>query len=282
MKLLIIPKEKGKYSELADGYILPLESFSVGYELKYSIEEIQQALKNNREVFVVLNKNIFNHEIEDLQKTLIILNEMNVSGVLFYDLSVLSIVRRLHLSLALIWNQTHMVTNYNTINYYFSKGVKGALLSNEITLEEMLEIRQMTKSLLFANIIYRPIMSFSRRHLIHNYYKSSDLEDLSSNLLIHEKVSGEDLLVQEGDEGTVFFSKKIVNGLTALPNMIQNDFHYGIVDLSSLSEESGIVCLSAVRKILDGNGSEEDISRVSKLIGTYTGFLYKKTIYKVK
>jgi len=282
MKLLIIPKEKGKYSELADGYILPLENFSVGYELKYSIEEIKQVLKNNREVFVVVNKNIFNREIENLEKTLILLNEINVSGVLFYDLSVLSIVRRLHLSLGLIWNQTHMVTNYNTVNYYFSKGVKGALLSNEITLEEMLEIRQMTKSLLFVNIIYRPIMSFSRRHLIHNYYKSSDLDDSSSDLLIHEKVSGEDLLVQEEDEGTAFFYKKIVNALTALPDMIQNNFHYGIVDLSSLSKEAGIVCLSVVRKILDGNVSEEDISRVSKLIGTYTGFLYKKTIYKVK
>ena len=35
-----------------------------------------------------------------------------------------------------------MVTNYNTCNYYYDKGVNFAYISNEITLEEMIEIKK--------------------------------------------------------------------------------------------------------------------------------------------
>ena len=71
---------------------------------------------------------------------LVQLDKMNITGVFFYDLAVLELKRELNLNIDLVWNQTHMVNNYKTCNYYYSKGVKYALLGKEITLDEILEI----------------------------------------------------------------------------------------------------------------------------------------------
>lgn len=281
MKLLAIPLENDFLSDLLDGYILPLEKFSVGYSKKYTLEEIRLCAQQDKEVFVIMNKNIFNHEIEEVEKTLRLLSKIPIQGVFFYDLSILSIAQRCEFTIPLVWNQTHMVTNYNTINYYVSKGVLGAMLSNEITLDEMIEIRKKTKAKLFVNLIYRPIMSFSRRHLISNFYKSKHSSCDLSNMTIYEKVNNEKLFVQEEEEGTAFFYGKIVNGLSALPTMLEENFDYGIVDLSILSEDARNLCLSTIREIMEKK-EVEDFSVISDLIGDYTGFLYKKTVYKVK
>lgn len=279
MKLLVIPKEKNFFSDFVDGYILPLENYSVSYAEKYSLNEIRSYLQTGKDVFVIMNKNIFNSEIENIENTLLKLCDLQVSGVFFYDLSILSIVQRLKLNLPVVWNQTHMVTNYNTLNYYASKGVFGAVLSNEITLDEMVEIREKTDSKLFVNVVYRPVISFSRRKLIENYCKISN-HKFQNSLHVHENMNGEDLLVNEERDGTSFFYGKIVNGLEIIPTLIQKNFDYVIVDLSNLIEKSENLCISTARGILDKKNV--DISKVSEVIGNYTSFLYRKTIYKVK
>jgi len=281
MKLLAIPFEKDFSCDLVDGYILPLEGYSVSYFHKYSLDEIRLCVQFGKEVFVVMNKNIFNHEVEDVKKVLRVLSEMSIKGVFFYDLAILSIVQRCNFDLPLIWNQTNMVTNYNTVNYYASKGVFGAMFSNEITLDEMVEIRKKTEAKLFANIIYRPIMSFSRRSLITNFKKNAGICCEQRDLIVHEKISDENLIVREETDGTSFFYGKIVNGLSALSVMVKESFDYGIIDLSVLSKDCGDLSLNISRNIVDGK-EPENISKVSDLIGDYTGFLYKRTIYKVK
>jgi len=281
MKLLVIPKNKECFLQEVDGYILPLKDFSVSYEDSFDLREISEIVQTGKEVFVVINKNIFNHEIKLLEEILYALEKVGPTGVFFYDLSVLSIVKRLSLKISLVWNQTHMVTNYNTINYYLSKGVKGALLANEITLDEMVEIRKKTDAKLFVNIIYRPIMSFTRRSLIHNFYKSSGIDSNANKLVIHEKISGDDFLLKEEKDGTTFFHGRIVNGLSALPVWIENNFDYGIIDLANLEDGVGELCLKTVRSIIDGE-KFVDTANISSKIGDYTGFLYKKTIYRVK
>ena len=69
-------------------------------------------------MFVAINKNIFNDDLKDLENNLIELSKLNIKGILFYDLSILSIVKRLDLKLDLVYNQGHLVTNYNIVEFY--------------------------------------------------------------------------------------------------------------------------------------------------------------------
>ena len=285
MKLLAVKKEKCSSLEKVDGYVLPLENFSVSYHQYYSLQDIQDfmLLEPDKEFFVVINKPIFNCEVKLLDDILMQLEKFHVSGVFFYDLSILSIAKRLELDILLVWNQTHMVTNYNTINYYFNKGAKGAMLANEITFDEMCGIREHSNSVLFANLIYRPVMSFSRRKLMSNYYNALGVKEQCESTFIHEKITDMDYLVQEEADGTSLFYGNIVNSTCVLDRMRQLGFDYGIVDLSCLDDKVGMECLEAVWMIIHEVGHLEFcLTKIADLIGNCTGFLYKKTIYRVK
>ena len=105
-----------KYKDHIDGIVLGLKDFSVFNHISYTKEEIKEISdKYDFEVFVKIDKNIFNDEIEELSNCLVYLNELNIKGVFFYDLALLEIKRQLDLDIDLIWSQTHMVTNYRTV-----------------------------------------------------------------------------------------------------------------------------------------------------------------------
>ena len=142
-----------EYSKLGvDSFIFGLKDYSSGYSNPLTIDEIRNLREEySGELFIAVNKNIFNSELDDLETKMQQLDELNISGILFYDMAVLSIRNRLGLSVPLVWNQTHMVTNYNTCNYYYDKGCEYGVLSSEITLEEVNEIRKNTKMKLFLN-----------------------------------------------------------------------------------------------------------------------------------
>ena len=129
MKLFVVPKTK-EYINNLDNIIIGLKDFSTNYNVSLIIDEIKE-LSKDKNIMVVINKTIFNDDLEKLEENLIELSKLNIEAVLFYDLSILSIKNRLNLELNLIWNQTHMVTNYNTCNYYYNNNVYGAYLSNE-------------------------------------------------------------------------------------------------------------------------------------------------------
>ena len=130
----------------ASAFIFGLLNFSSGYHNELSIEEIKELRTiYDGELFIAVNKNMFNSELEELEKELIELDKLNINGILFYDISVLSLHNRLNLKTPLVWNQTHMVTNYNTCNYYYDKGVEYVYLSSEITTSEICEIKEKSK-----------------------------------------------------------------------------------------------------------------------------------------
>lgn len=284
MKLLLVPKKNQILSniDIIDGIIIGLKDFSVTYDNKLDIEEIEK-LRNmtNKEIYVVINKNIFNSEIKKIEEILKKLELIKIDGIFFYDLSILSICKRCDVKVPLIWSQTHMVTNYNTCNYYYNQGVIGAVMSNEITLKEMIEIKKKSSIKVFANIIYRPIMSFTRRSLLTNYFKSIDKKLEKNELEIYEKVTNKKYLVKEEKDGTSIIYSNIINGIEPLFDMIDNGFEYGIIDETFVENEE---IITTVRDIINHKyvDRKKIIDDANKLLGIDTNFFYKETIYKVK
>ena len=220
MKLLIEPVSKNNlYLDKVDGIILPLDNYSVESNVSFTLDEIKDITTNNNlEVFVKLNKNIFNHEIEELKNILIELDKINVTGIFFYDLSVLELKRELNLSVDLVWNQTHMVNNYKTCNYYNSRGVKYALLGKEITLDEIKDIISKSSITSMVEVISKPSVAFSKRKLITNYYKNLGLDSKDSFIAL-DKVTNTKYILKENNDGTTFYLDVITNGTSIIKDL---------------------------------------------------------------
>lgn len=288
MKFIIIPndiKELDLYKNKgADTFIFGLEDYCINYP-SLSLEKIKE-LSQDAKLFIAVNKNIFNNELDDLKNKLVELSKLPILGVLYYDLGVLSIVRNHHIPIDLVWHQTHMVTNYNTCNYYYDKGVKYGYLANEITLEEILEINQRTSMNLMVQVFGYPIMSHSRRSLLSNYFKSLGKE--KENRIYHLKEKEDTYLLKENNDGASILFGKLINGTKPLFDLIQNNISYGILDMQEVSFEVGERVYEKFSYILNhiseisNEEQEQIILDMNKLIGDSTNFFYKKTIYKVK
>ena len=277
MKVLGVIKDNNYLEYLnsgLDGLILPLENFSVDYFKYYSISFIKEYKKNtNKLCFVVINKMIFNNELDSLLDILKELEKIAVDGVFFYDLAVLSLVKENSLNLNLIYNATHMVTNSDTINLYYDLGVKGAYLSNEITKDEILNIRNNTKSDLFILLLGNPVVAMSRRSLLTSYFinKNKIKEDI---ITIKEPKSGQEFLVKEDSNGTTFFYNKRLNLSNVYKELVVSNINYGIIEQGNFDNNQ--------YKELIKSFVNFDKKKIDDLAGHNRGFLYRETIYKVK
>ncbi|MBE6147642.1 MAG: hypothetical protein E7168_04845 [Firmicutes bacterium] len=284
MKYIVIPdktdlaiyQEKG-----ADAFIFGLKNYSIHYP-EITLDEIKE-LSNKYDIFISLNKNIMNQDLEELEEILVELDKTNIKGILFYDLSILSIVERKKLNLDLVWHQTHMVTNYNTCNYYYDKNVKYGYVSNEITLDEIKELSEKTNMKLMVQVFGYPIISHSRRKLLTNYFK--DLNQTQKKEVYHLKEKENDcLFLKESNLGTSFFFERIINGTKPLYELLETNIEYFILDMSFIEEKISLTVLETYDEIRKNKSSsrEDTIKKMNELIGESTNFFYKKTIYKVK
>jgi len=288
MKYIVIPDnidDLSIYKENnIDTFIVGLSDYSINYP-SISIDEIKELSKEYK-LFVAVNKNIFNSELDDLLEKLKELAKLDILGILYYDLGVLNLVMENKIDLDLVWHQTHMVTNYNTCNYYYSKGVKYAFVANEITLDEIVEIKNKSDIKLLVNIFGYPIASHSRRKLLSNYFQSIGKNKEDRTYTLEDRMGK--LLIKENEDGASILSGYITNGTKPLFTLIENNIDYLVLDMQGIDKDVSLKVIDKYNYIKDNfdgiSDSEKDeiISEMNSLIGESTNFFYKKTIYKVK
>ena len=277
MKLLGVIRDNNYLEYLdngLDGIVLPLENFSVDYFKYYSISDIKECRKStDKLLYVVINKMIFNNELDNLLRVLKELESIKIDGVFFYDLAVLNLVKENKININLLYNGTHMVTNSDTINLYYDLGVKGAYLSNEITKDEVLNIRHNTKSDLFILLLGNPVVAMSRRNLLTSYFANKN-KSKSEIITIKEPKSGQEFLVKEDSNGTTFFYNRRLNLSNVYKELDNSGINYGIIEQGDYSSDEFKELINAFVNF--------DKQRIDELAGHNRGFLYRETIYKVK
>ena len=166
MKKLIIPKTIEEIKNLEtyyDGIIIGVKDLSINVNLYLTVDEINN-LNIDKEIFVALNKNMHNNDLETLEATMKSLK--NINGILYYDAAVVAIYNEINPIYDLVWSQEHMTTSSVTCNYWEEKGAKSVYLSGDITLEEILNIRNSTDMKLIVPIFGYLPMFVSKRQLV--------------------------------------------------------------------------------------------------------------------
>lgn len=277
----IIYKTNKNYRN-AKSFLFGLKGLST-YENEITLEEVKNL--KDKELFLAIDKNIFDSDLESLENNLKIIDNFNIKGILFYDLAVLNLAKKYNIKTPLIWNQNFLVTNYKTCNFYQKEGVKGAVISSEITIEEIEEIAKNTNLDLFLNIFGYQLMAISKRNLITNYFKYLDLENDKKINYIMQK--DEKYPVIESKIGTKFYTKDILNGIKYINRLKKSNIKYIILDDNLIDEnifkEIADIYEETVKKDFTDKQLLEKENEIKKLLSnTNTLFLDKKTIYKVK
>ncbi len=283
MKILTIPSNKSQ-KIVTDGVILGIQDLSVNIPFYILIEDLKNYMKlkeEGKQIFIMLNKNMHNKDLEKLKKIMLELEQYSIDGVFYYDVSVVSLKKELQVSYPLIWSQEHLTTNASTCNFWASHGVKGAYLSSEITLDEIKEIRKSTNVSLFVNIFgYLPMFD-SKRHLVKNYLECFGLKE-NGNLYYLEK-EGNKYPIVDDHNGTTVYSAHILNAIKEVLELKQIGIEYAVLN-SFLIEENTFNQVTNLLQNLTEENKEETEKTVNELCkqNVDKGFLYTETVYKIK
>lgn len=291
MNIIVKPEQDlEEYIKLGvNTFLLPLRDFSVEYSKYYSLDEIKKIREKypKIELFISINKNIMNEEIDSLKDILIQLDKLNIKGIFFYDSALIRLKKKLKLNISLVWAQTHMVTNYNSCNYYYDNGVEYAMLSKELRLDEVKEIISKARTKSIIELITKPSIAFSKRHLVTNYYTNVN-EEVKDEVVVNEKISDTDLIVKENEDGSTFIKNSILNGFVILDELMDTNLSYILIKEDYIDHDLFIKIITSLVYYLnnyegmDTLEKEKFIKNQEELLGNDTGFFFRKMIYKVK
>ena len=283
MKLLIMPKSIDQIESLIediDGVIVGIKDLSINQPAYFTLDEIKkinEIIKNNgKEIFVSLNKNMFNKDLEILEYTLLQLDNLKLNGILYYDIAIVNFKKNLKLVTPLVWNQEHLTTNYLTSNFWYEYGAKYTMLSSEITLDEINEIALNANAKTMDPIFGYLPMFVSRRHLVKNYLDTFKIKD-DSNINYIEKENKTYAIIDSND-GTIAYSNKCLNGIN---ETLKLNVDYIVLNSFNINNATFKRVVS-MYNIVNESNVQEFKEEIDKMLDTDTGFLYKETVYEVK
>lgn len=266
-KILVQPNSLENLGDIlkrkVDGIILPLEHLSVNSSIYFTLEDIKSIINlTSKEVCVSINKIMHNEDLDLLEQSLVALNKMNISKILFYDLSVMNIIKRLGIKKELVIFQDHLNASIYSNDFYRKRGISAVLITNDITKQEINEISK-HNTVMLTCYGYLPIF-YSRRYLITNYLKYIQQEKNSNLYYIKNK---EDLYpITEEEYGTTIYTKEPINLINDLNDL---EIDYIILNANLTRREDFI---SILNQYLIQKPDNQD---------HYRGFIDKKTVYKV-
>lgn len=274
-KIIIMPKNKEQFNLPCDGVIIGIQGFSVNMPSFFELEDIKDI--QNKDIFIALNKNMHNSDLPKLEEILLKLENYPIQGVIFYDLAVVNLKKKLNLSYPLIWHQEHMTNNYNTVNFWYQQGVEYSYISSDITLREMKEIKENTKSKLMVTVFGYLPMFVSRRPLISNYMATFNLKSNQEEYQIEKEEKSYPVI--EDQEGTVVYTSFILEGLR---EMLELDYDYVVLNSYDIEEDVFNKVVSIFKSTTKNNIDEQESQIHTLLSNTKKGFFYEETVYKVK
>lgn len=202
-EFIIIPKHKElelyeKYN--FNTFILPLKDYSIGFDSYFDIDEIN-GYSNKYTIYVIMNKFLHNniYSFKDIY------NKFNKNiKFIVEDIGLTEIIDKERIVLY----ENHILSNYSAINYLNSIGYNNVVINNDLTINEIKEIINKTKSNIYYFYVAKNHLMYSRRNLVTNYNKNYNLKETNSYNLI-EEVSRKVLNIYEEKDGSIVTFDKI-------------------------------------------------------------------------
>lgn len=243
--------EMDKYKEIGiTNFLFAVKDLSIGYNA-FELKDIP------KDSYLLINR-VMDTSTIDLVRSL--KDELlTFKGIIFEDLGIYHMFK--DLDIELIWFQNHFGTNTNSINFYLDHGCESAMISNEITESEIIDIVNNVHKPVVLNVLGKNQIMYSRRTLLSNFNKYQNLED-NKDMVLDVQNNECTFEAKESEYGTVLFNNEYFNYLGIIDRLNDNNIKfYYVANLDMRPDE--------IKEILDG-----------KPFG-YDGFLNKKTVYKM-
>ena len=233
-----------KLIPVVDGVIIG-KYFTTSYN--YSLDDLKQinniCKDNNIKVYIALDNFISEDEKPLLYEYFDFLNEMNVDGIYFHDLGVISVAKGYGMLKKLIYDGKTVLCNSLDTAFILEKGIDSVVLSREITLKEIKDIIHKNAGKVDLQIFGHLRMSYSKRKFLKNYFneinKDYDYLNKETLYLVEEKRDYK-MPIVEDENGTYIYTDYILEMFNEICDL-RTYLKRGIVDTLFIEDDSLIV-----------------------------------------
>ena len=306
-ELLVTPQSiehvKALLEAGADAFVIGEQMFGLRLAGEFTVAQVEEATAiihaAGKKVYVAINALFHNDRIEALEAYMQEMQRIGVDGLIFGDPAVVVICRELGITIPLHWNTETTVTNWFQVNYWGERGSKRSVLARELSVDEVVEIKENSKYEIEVQVHGMTCMFQSKRSLLGNYFlyrdQAMEVENRKENrnMFLHDKERKNKYPIYEDMNGTHIFSPNdmcIIDELTEL-------FEAGIDSLKIegvlQSFDYVVTVTKAYREAIDayfdeGEDAYEDIkdellARIEAIQPALrpldTGFIFKETVY---
>lgn len=275
--LQLSTKKIEPYLPYVDAFLVGIQGMSVNL-LSVNLQEattlIEQCKNEQKEIFIALNKNMLEQDLDPLKKLLIELDASHPTGFVFYDVALVTLKEELGLETPLVWGQEHAATNYATCNFWLEQGIPYGILSGEITLDEIKELKKQTAMKLMVPMFGYLSMFVSKRPFLTNYTKYFGLEKQEGPYTLEKE--GMEYPILEDPTGTTIYSGMILNGFQEYKEQPDMKIDYLLLNSFQIPEDQMVEVTKAF------HDPTKETTIFDQFPNSDKGFLYKETIYKVK
>lgn len=244
-------EEINYYREIGiTNFLFALHNYSIGYK-SFKLEDIPTF------GYLLINRILDNKDITYIKKHK--KEILKYRGIIYEDPAILNIFKDDNIELIVF--QNHFCTNYKTIDFFINHQATSAVISNELTKEEILSIISKVKSQVVLTIFAKNQIMYSRRLLLSNFNNHFNIKS-EDDIVIKESISDSHFKIVESKYGTVLFNNEYFNYIDLVNQIDDSLIKFYLVLNLDLTKET-------IKEVLNG-----------KRIGN-DGFLYNKSIYKI-
>ena len=246
------------------GIMLYVSKLSVNSSFYIDVDELENIDFNGKKIYLVMNKIMHNNDLSMVMEVIDKIKDMDVK-IMFYDMAIYNIAKEFNILDKLVIFQDHLNASNLSNRFYYDMGIHGSYITSDITLDELLEIKDNSKmEIYFLGYGYGPIF-YSRRYLVSNYLKYINNDKCGEYRIISD--TGISYPICEEEFGTTIYTHEVINLINYMDKL--KDIDYVILNSNLVdSREFELI----VDNFINGN----------KMDDTYVGFLNTKTVFKVK
>lgn len=227
MEKLVTAVHYGADAVYLGGREFSLRAKAGNFSAEAMAEAVRYAHAHGVKVYVTINILAHNQDMAGLDSYLLELAGIGVDALIIADPGILLRARQLVPTLPVHLSTQANVTNYGAASFWFGQGVARLNLARELSLAEIVRIRQEAPGELEVFVHGALCISYSGRCMLSNYLTGRDANQGNcahpcrySYALVEEKRPGQYFPVEEDERGTYIFNSKDLCLLERLPELV--------------------------------------------------------------
>ena len=303
-ELLVTPKSVAHIEALldagADAFVVGEQKFGLRLAGEFTIAQIKEATAivhaAGKKIYVAVNALFHNELIDDLDAYMVEVEKINIDGFIYGDPAVIMACRENDITIPLHWNPETTATNWFTANYWGERGANRAVLARELSMDEVVEIKENANVAIEVQVHGMTCMFQSKRPLLGHYFlyqdKVMEVENRQDNrnMFLHDDERNNKYPIYEDANGTHIFSPNdmcIIDEIDELMDAGIDAFKIdGVLQTTDYITHVTALYRKAIDAYVDGTYDDErDALReaVEAIQPAHrpldTGFIFKETVY---